>query len=260
MTRHGASDLCERSCDRFAIVLRSVRSKVEICSFHLQVRHTIGVEMRTHRAWSAGVLVAAITVAVAACGSSGGGSATLAPSAAAGGATSIAPTSGGGASSAPAGAGGGSGSVDVCQVVGQAVVAPFFTTAMTATEDTSQTGEASACIYQVSPHDGLAPMQILAVNGDQAAATFANYTGGNEGAVPLPGIGDKAVHSPGQASFEAIKGSTFCAVSLGAGNNTHYAGMPSPDANGNLSDAAAVAYAQQLAPLCAMIFAATGAH
>ena len=215
--------------------------------------------MRTQWSRSAGVFVVAITFAVAACGSSGG-SATPSQSPASGGTTSVAPTAGGVVSSAPAGSGGGSGPVDVCQVVSQADVAPFFTTAMTATEDTSQTGEASACIYQVTPHDGLAPMQILAVNGDQAAATLANYTGGNEGEVPLPGIGDKAMHSPGQASFEAIKGSTFCAVSLGAGNSSHYAGMPSPDANGNLSDAAAVAYAQQLFPLCLKVFAATGAQ
>ena len=200
-----------------------------------------------------------IAVVVAACGSGGGGNPTPALSAAAGGATSITPTNGDGASSAPAGAGGGSGSVDVCQVVSQAVVAPFFTTAMTQ-YDTSQTGEESDCSYQVSPHDGLAPMEIVVVNGDQAAAKFESYTGGNEGEVPLPGIGDKAVHSPGQASFEAIKGSTFCAVSLGLGNSSHYAGMPSPDANGNLSDAAAVAYAQHLATLCTMIFAATGAQ
>jgi hypothetical protein len=150
--------------------------------------------------------------------------------------------------------------VDVCQVVTQADVAPFFTTAMTATEDTSQTGEASACYYQVTPHDGLAPMQIVAVIGDQAAASFASVTGGNEGQVALPGIGDRAVHSPGQASFEAIKGSTFCAVYLGLGNSTHYAGMPSPDANGNLPDAAAVAYAQKLGALCDKIFAAAGAQ
>jgi hypothetical protein len=216
--------------------------------------------MRSPRCWSAAGFAVVIAVVVAGCGSSGGGSATPALSGAAGGATSIAPTTAGGTSAAPAGAGAGSGSVDVCQDVSQAVVAPFFTTAMTATEDTSQTGEASLCYYQVTPHDGLAPMSILAVNGDQAAATFANYTGGNEGAVPLPGIGDQAVHQPGQASFEAIKGSTFCAVSLGLGNSTHYVGMPSPDANGNLSDAAAVAYAQQLFPLCLKIFAAAGAQ
>ena len=216
--------------------------------------------MRTPRSLSAGAFVVAITIAVAACGSSSGGSATPSLSAAAGGTASVAPAAGGGVSSAPVGTGGGSGPVDVCQVVSQADVAPFFTTAMTATEDTSQTGEASACFYQVTPHDGLAPMQIDMVNGDQAAATFANYTGGNEGEVPLPGIGDKAVHSPGQASFEAIKGSTFCAVSLGLGNSTHYVGMPSPDANGHLTDAAAVAYAQQLFPLCLKIFAAAGAH
>jgi hypothetical protein len=216
--------------------------------------------MRSYRCWSAAVFAVLIAVVVAACGSSGGGSPTLAPSAVAGGAATIPSTSRGGASSAPVGAGAGSGSVDVCQVVSQAVVAPFFTTAMTATEDTSQTGEASLCYYQVTPHDGLAPMSILAVNGDQAAATFANYTGGNEGEVPLSGIGDKAVHSPGQASFEAIKGSTFCAVSLGSGNSTHYVGMPSPDANGDLSDAAAVAYAQRLFPLCLKVFAAAGAQ
>jgi hypothetical protein len=216
--------------------------------------------MRTRWPRSAVVFVAAITLVVAACGSSGGGNATPSLSATASGIASIAPTAGTGASSAPAGTGGGSGTVDVCQIVSQADVAPFFTTAMTATEDPSQTGEASRCYYQVTPHDGLAPMSILAVNGDQAAAAFANYTGGNEGEVPLPGIGDKAVHSPGQASFEAIKGSTLCAVGLGAGNSTHYVGMPSPDANGNLTDAAAVAYAQQFFPLCLKIFAAAGAQ
>lgn len=216
--------------------------------------------MRTYKSWSARVVLVAMTVALAACGSTGGGSATPSPLAAASGAPSIAPIAGGGASSAPAGTGGGSGTVDVCQVVGQADVAPFFTTAITATEDTSQTGESSACYYQVTPHDGLAPMQIVAINGDQAAAAFLTATAGNEGQVALPGIGDRAVHSPGQASFEAIKGSTFCAVYLGGGNNAHYAGMASPDANGNLPDAAAVAYAQQLAPLCAKIFAAARAQ
>jgi len=150
--------------------------------------------------------------------------------------------------------------VDVCQVVTQADVAPFFTTAITATEDTSQTGETSACYYQVTPPDGLLPMQIVAVNGDQAAAEFAGVSAGNGGQVALPGIGDQAVHTPGQASFEAIKGSTYCAVYLGLGNSTHYAGMPSPDANGNLPDAAAVAYAQKLGALCDKIFAAAGAQ
>ena len=232
--------------------------------------------MRTHWSWSAGVFLVAITVAVAACGSTNGGSATPSPSAAVGGATSVAPSASpsaavGGAtsvapsaaqlaSSAPASPGGGSGRVDVCQVVTQADVAPFFTTAITATEDTSQTGETSACYYQVTPPDGLLPMQIVAVNGDQAAAEFAGVSAGNGGQVALPGIGDQAVHSPGQASFEAIKGSTYCAVYLGLGNSTHYAGMPSPDANGNLPDAAAVAYAQKLGALCDKIFAAAGAQ
>ena len=215
--------------------------------------------MRTQWSRSAGVFVVAITFAVAACGSSGG-SATPSLPAAGGGTTSVAPTTGGVVSSAPAGTGGGSGAVDVCQVVSQADVAPFFTAAMTATEDDSQTGQASLCYYQVTPHDGLAPMAITVVNGDQAAAKFVVATAGNEGGVPLLGIGDRAVRSPGQASFEAIKGSTLCAVGLGLGNRTHYVGMPSPDANGNLTDAAAVAYAQQFFPLCLKIFAAAGAQ
>ncbi len=232
--------------------------------------------MRTNSSWSAGVFLVAITVAVAACGSTSGGSATLSPSTAVAGATSAAPSAAAStavagatsaapsaaelSSSAPASPGGGSGRVDVCQVVTQADVAPFFTTSITATEDTSQTGETSACYYQVKPDDGLPPMQIVAVNGDQAAAEFAGVTAGNGGQVALPGIGDKAVHSPGQASFEAIKGSTFCAVYLGVGNSTHYAGMPSPDANGNLPDAAAVAFAEKLGGLCNKIFAAAGAQ
>jgi hypothetical protein len=214
--------------------------------------------MRTQWSRSAGVFVVAITFAVAGCGSSGG-SATPSLPAAGGGTTSAAPTTGGVVSSAPAGTGGGSGAVDVCQVVSQADVAPFFTTAMTQYA-ASPTGEESDCYYQVTPHDGTAPMEIVVVNGDQAEAQFASYTGGNEGEVPLPGIGDKAVHSPGQASFQAIKGSTFCAVFLGLGNSTHYVGMPSPDANGDLTDAAAVAYAQQLFPLCLKVFAAAGAQ
>ena len=132
--------------------------------------------MRTQWSRSAGVFVVAITFAVAACGSSGGGSVSPSLSSAAGGTISVAPTAGGGASSAPAGTGGGSGPVDVCQVVSQADVAPFFTTAITAIEDTSQTGEASLCYYQVTPHDGLAPMSILVVNGDQAKAKFVDET------------------------------------------------------------------------------------
>jgi hypothetical protein len=192
------------------------------------------------------ILSAVAALAVAAC--AGGGSAPTS--------TPVSATQG------PAAAdtgGSGAGHLDVCQIVTQADVAPFFTGPMTAEEDTSQTGEYSQCFYQVTPHDGLPPMQIYVVNGDQAATALGSFSGGNEGALPMSGIGDQAVRQPGQASFAAIKGSTFCSVQLGAGNSAHYAGLPAPGADGNLPDAAAAAYALRLAALCDKIWAASGA-
>ncbi len=158
-----------------------------------------------------------------------------------------------------AGAVGGGGFVDVCEVVTQADVAPFFTTTMTASSFTAEPGVESICSYQVNPHDGLAPMQITEVVGPTAAGRLSAMQGGNKDEVPLPGIGDSAVRTPNIAEFGALKGSTFCQVSLGSGNSSHYVGLPSPDASGLVSDAAALALVQRLEPFCAKIFGATGA-
>lgn len=199
----------------------------------------------------AGVLGLATVAVLAGCGG------TAAPSAEGAGPTAGAPGSAG-ASTGTGVAGGGSGAFDVCQVVTQADVAPFFTGPITAEEDTSQSGEFSQCIYQVTPHDGLAPMEIYVVRGDQAQIAMGAFSGGNEGALPFTGVGDQAVRQPGQASFAVIKGSTFCSVQLGSGNNAHYAALPAADASGNLPNAGAEAYARRLVTLCDKIFAASG--
>jgi hypothetical protein len=215
------------------------------------VNEHVGMRLGNGR-FTIGAAMLSMALVVAACGGAGAAAGTVSG----GGATAA---SGGGATTAPVGsAGGASGGLDVCQVVTQADVAPFFTSPMTAESDTSLSGETSGCVYQVSPHDGLPPMQIQAVVGDQAAGAYAAFTGGNEGALALSGIGDHAVRSPGSASFAAIKGSTFCTVELGSGNNAHYAGLPTADADGNLPDAGAEAYALRLGALCAKIFAAAG--
>jgi hypothetical protein len=208
--------------------------------------------MNTKRSSLAGIMTLAIAAVLAGCGGSG---------------TGALPSTGGGPAGAidaggspPAGGGpAGGGAVDVCQIVTQADVAPFFTSPMTAEEDTSQTGQYSQCIYQVATHDGLPPMEIYVVHGDQAATAYGSFTGGNSTHLPLSGIGDQAERTPGTASFAAIKGSTFCTVQLGAGNGSHYAGLPSPDPDGTLPDAGAEAYALRLAALCVKIFAASGA-
>jgi hypothetical protein len=102
-------------------------------------------------------------------------------------------------------------------------------------------------------------MSIYVVSGDQGPIAFQGFTGGNEEHVPLSGIGDQAVRTPGTPSFAAIKGSTLCSVQLGSGNSAHYAGLPSADAQGNLPDAGAEAYALRLGALCDKIWAASGA-
>jgi hypothetical protein len=185
--------------------------------------------------------------------------ATTPPPSAAGGQGNSSPAAPSGQPVSPTdGAAGSGGFVDVCQVVTEADVAPFFTTAMNATSFTVQPGVESTCSYQVAPHDGLAPMQITEWVGPAAEAAFAAMQGGNNDEIPLPGIGDTAIRTPNLPEFGALKGSTFCQVSLGSGNSTHYVGLPSPDPSGLVPDAAALALVQRLEPLCVKLFSATG--
>jgi hypothetical protein len=151
----------------------------------------------------------------------------------------------------------GAAAIDVCQVLGVADTQPLFTTTITATEDTSQTGDRSACSYQVNPHDGHAPMTIEVVVGNQASTYVESFHGGNGGPyIDIPNVGDQAFRVAGQVELVALKGTTACSIQPGFDNSSHYAGLASPDSQGNIPDDSATAFVEKLVPLCEKIFAA----
>ena len=138
--------------------------------------------------------------------------------------------------------------IDVCSIVSVADVQPLVRDPITARPRTDLTG-ASGCIFATAKD---VTVDVTTIEGSQAAAAWA----GTDPGPTVAGIGDQAMREPGSAILSAIKGSIVCTVDINDPQAESYVGLASPDANGNIPDDSANAFAQKLGQLCNKIFAA----
>jgi hypothetical protein len=144
---------------------------------------------------------------------------------------------------------GAQGAIDVCHIVTVADVQPLVKEPVTATPRTDLVGQASGCTFRTAAD---VIVDVTTVSGDQAATAWAEAETGPA----VPGVGDQAMREPGSAIVDALKGTVMCSVDIGDQDASSYVGLATPDANGDLPDDSANAFAQKLGALCNLIFAA----
>ena len=157
-----------------------------------------------------------LAVAVAACGGSGAGPATAAPAASVAGGGQPATTQPEAPTEAPArsadtsggGSGGSGGSAaGACDLITADEVGSVLGASGVTSEATA--GEPSYCSYSAAGA-AVAATSFATQNAEMMYGAFA----GEEGAVQVPGLGDKAVFSPSTGTLFLLKGGKVMGISL----------------------------------------------
>jgi hypothetical protein len=199
-----------------------------------------------------GCLVLGVVASIALAACSGGGAPTAPASGGAGdgGPTAAPQTASTGTAGGPAG------TIDVCAVVTVADVASLFSGPVTAKTEPGLVGTASGCQYISNQYPDDESLTIEVVTGDQAASFWnGNVPPQGQDAIPLTGVGDKAMRAAGAPDFVSLKGSIFCEAEAGSANTEIYSGLATPDASDNVPDDSATAFAQRMGALCNKVFA-----
>jgi hypothetical protein len=118
-------------------------------------------------------------------------------------------------------------------------------------------GTGQQCVFTGKATDRTGAVDVLVLTGSEATQAYAeDVAGDSDGAVPVPGIGDKASRDKGDGQVSSIKGSTYCAVTLGSGDDVPGVG-PLEEAAGATTHIAESAYdtvAKALGTLCNRIY------
>ncbi|MEO6886055.1 MAG: hypothetical protein ABI232_07200 [Jatrophihabitantaceae bacterium] len=100
-----------------------------------------------------------------------------------------------------------------------------------------QDGAGQQCVFRVSnpdEEDGRT-VDILVESGSLATDGYAQELASATGPVMLTGIGDKGFRETGDDQVTALKGDTYCSVTLGSGDTIKGVG-PIESAHGGTSD------------------------
>jgi hypothetical protein len=183
--------------------------------------------------------------------------------------TTTQPAVGGQPSPETGSGGGGVATIDVCAAVRATDVGAFMTKPVQAGPPpiNAQQPGFSTCHYTASDGTAAAVLINAIATGDPSAAAIV-YGGyvppqGQPAAIPLTGIGEKAMHVPGTLDLWAVKGSVLCNISIddpASAIVADYLGLatPGPDSQDNYPDDSMAAYDQQIGVLCNKVFAAAG--
>jgi hypothetical protein len=118
-------------------------------------------------------------------------------------------------------------------------------------------GTGQQCVFTGKATDRTGAVDVLVLTGSEATQAYAeDVAGESDGAVAIAGIGDKASRDKGDGQVTSIKGSTYCAVTLGSGDDVPGVG-PLEEAAGATTHIAESAYdtvAKALGTLCNRIY------
>jgi hypothetical protein len=201
-------------------------------------------------------LAAALVIAGCSGSRAGDATATAAPA----GAASAAPSAPATAEDAPdSGAAPLNGNAyDPCKKLALADVQVFFLAAVTMKPETDLVGPTAGCTFSTA--DGVSSLQILTVTGPQAEGLYThNLKEDDVAAVPVAGVGDRAVRDPKDVWVYAMKDGVFCMVhgahgSTGGTGTGQLKGLRNFDVSSDVPDAIAAAVAAQLGTLCNKIY------
>lgn len=150
---------------------------------------------------------------------------------------------------------------NVCAQLTKADVAPFFKVPIaTVLPRENLSGPIAGCSYDTAV--GRSGIDVTVVIGPQAQQVYAaNATDDGKPAIPITGLGDKAVRRANDVWITAIKGDVMCSVSgkhgsPGARGTGEIVGLEQYDTNDDVPDAIAQPVAQRLATLCQKFFSA----
>lgn len=215
----------------------------------------------SHAIVDARALATALTIAIVIGGCSGSrtgdATATAAPAGAASAAASAPPTVAGDASDSDGVPLNGN-AYDPCKKLALADVQAFFLAPVTMKPQTDLMGPAAGCIFSTA--DGVSSLQILTVTGPQAESFYThNLKEDGVVAVPVAGVGDRAVRDPKDVWVYAMKDGVFCMVhgahGSTAGTGTgQLKGLRNFEVSSDVPDAVAAAVALQLGTLCNKIY------
>jgi hypothetical protein len=192
-------------------------------------------------------LVAVTSCLLAAC------SGTTSGHAATGGSTAA--QAGVAASAAP---GGSSGSAN-CKQLTFADVQPLLIEKVVSVDVTAPeaNGSGQECVFTGKATDRTGAVDVLVLTGSEGTQAYAeDVAGESDGPVAVAGIGDKATRDKGDGQVSALKGSTYCSVTLSDSDDVPGVG-PLEEAAGSTTHIAESAYdtvAKALGTLCNRIY------
>ncbi len=199
----------------------------------------------------------AAALVIAGCSGSRAGDATATAAPAASAAPSLPATMAGDASDSEAAPLNGN-AYDPCKKLALADVQVFFLAPVTMKPETDLVGPAAGCTFSTA--DGVSSLQILTVTGPQAEGFYThNLKEDDVAAVPVAGVGDRAVRDPKDVWVYAMKDGVFCMVhgahgSTGGTGTGQLKGLRNFDVSSDVPDAVGAAVAAQLGTLCNKIY------